>query len=202
MSKHISLSILTIVSAIAVLMQPPTTAAPTLTPQDQASLKGLGIAIAVPTDVPSGYSVSKVAVKPCPAGSPRSDKGVCRFGPEYGIIYRNAKLDRCFAIEATGGGVGGVPAEYEVKVKTRLLGDVSLLFGQQNGKFKTPTRQQLATPQPNLLLDWGGTGPFYRIAGADFVRRAYYQGKPASECRNTISPNEATKIVRSLTWLK
>ncbi|MBW4445203.1 MAG: hypothetical protein KME10_29310 [Plectolyngbya sp. WJT66-NPBG17] len=173
----------------------------TLTPKQQASLKSLGIAIAVPSFIPAGYTVSKVEVKPCPANAPRSDKGTCRFGPQYGIVYRNAQQDRCFAIEATGGGIGGVPAEYEVKINTQLLGETSLLFGQQNGEFKTPSSQQLNSPQPNLLTDWAGVGPFYRISGAEVVQKSYYKSA-STQCRNTITPNEATKIVRSLSWLK
>jgi hypothetical protein len=48
---------------------PPATAAdaPTLSTQDQAALKALGIKIAVPTYVPPGYTVRKVKVEPCPA---------------------------------------------------------------------------------------------------------------------------------------
>ncbi|MEP0919661.1 hypothetical protein NC981_22795 [Leptolyngbya sp. DQ-M1] len=172
-----------------------------LTPKQQASLKSLGIAIAVPSFIPAGYTVSKVEVKPCPANAPRSDKGTCRFGPQYGIVYRNAQQDRCFAIEATGGGIGGVPAEYEVKINTQLFGETSLLFGQQNGEFKMPSSQQLNSPQPNLLTDWAGVSPFYRISGAEIVQKSYYKGASA-QCRNTITPNEATKIVRSLSWLK
>jgi hypothetical protein len=113
-----------------------------LSPSQQATLKSLRISIAVPT-VPAGYTVSKVDVKPCPANAPQSEKGVCRFGPQYGIVYRDVKQDRCFAIEATGGGVGGVPAEYESKINVPLLGETSMLFGSQNGEFKTPSAQQL-----------------------------------------------------------
>ncbi|HTL87802.1 MAG TPA: hypothetical protein VL134_00265, partial [Leptolyngbya sp.] len=172
-----------------------------LSPSQQASLKSLGIAIAVPSSVPAGYRVSKIDRKPCAANAPRSDQGVCRFDPQYAIIYRNAEQERCFAIEATGGGIGGVPAEYEVKLKTELWGETSLVFGQQNGEFKTPSPQQLNSAQPNLLTDWAGVGPFYRISGADLVRQAYYKGQTA-QCRNTITPNQAIQIVRSLTWLK
>ncbi|NJR40189.1 MAG: hypothetical protein HC781_16890, partial [Leptolyngbyaceae cyanobacterium CSU_1_4] len=64
--------------------------ASTLTTEDQTALKALGIAIAVPAEVPTGYTVSQVKLEPCPAGSPRSPEGTCRFGPQYGIVYRNA----------------------------------------------------------------------------------------------------------------
>lgn len=172
-----------------------------LSAEQQAKLKALGIAIAVPSVVPADYTVHKVETEPCAANEPRSDKGVCRFGPQYAIVYRNAKTDRCFAIEATGGGVGGVPAEYEVKINTELLGETSLLFGQQNGAFKTPSAQQLNSDQPNLLTDWAGEGPFYRIAGADTVRQLYDKGA-STQCRNTIAPAQAIQFVQSLTWLK
>ncbi|WP_206756096.1 hypothetical protein [Phormidium sp. FACHB-592] len=171
-----------------------------LSPSQQATLKSLGIAIAVPT-VPVGYTVSKVEVKPCPANAPRSEKGVCRFGPQYGIVYRDVKQDRCFAIEATGGGVGGVPAEYESKINIPLLGETSMLFGSQNGEFKTPSAQQLNSPQRNLISDWAGASPFYHIVGADFVRQTYYKGNP-NYCLNTITPNQAIQIVQSLSWLQ
>ena len=182
-------------------------AAPTanLTASQTTALKSLGIAIVIPSSVPPGYTISKVATKPCPANRPRSEKGTCRFGPEYGIVYRDAKADRCFAIEATGGGIGGVPADYEVRVDTPLFGKVALLFGAANGAFKQPSAQQLAIAQPGLLSDWGGTGPFYRIMGADLVRSAYYgerEGKSVAQCRNPITPNEAIAIMKSLSWLK
>lgn len=205
MSKSIFGLMTAVLGVFSVAVYPTAAQTGNLSTQQQASLKALGIAIAVPSSAPAGYTVSKVDVKPCPSKAPREGKGVCRFGPNYGIIYRNAKQDRCFAIEATGGGIGGVPAEYEVPVATSLWGQVSLLFGQSNGALKTPSRQQLASPQPNLLSDWAGTGPFYRIAGADIVRRSYYgerNGKSVAQCRNTITPNDATKILRSLTWLK
>ena len=176
-----------------------------LTARQKASLQSLGIPIVVPKDVPAGYVVSKVNVKPCPTNAPREKKGICRFGPDYSIVYRNAAKNSCFAIGGTGGGVGGVGFEYEVPVETPLFGQVSLQFGEQNGDLKSPTKQQLASPQKNLFMDWSGTGPFYHLVGADFVRGEYYgeqNNKPVSQCRNNITPNEAIRTIRSLTWLK
>jgi hypothetical protein len=185
-------------------------AASTLTIEDQTALKALGIAIAVPTDVPPGYTVSQVKLDPCPADSPRSAEGVCRFGPDYGIVYRNATQDSCFAIEATGGGVGGPGAEYRLPFSIPLFGDGALQFGEGRESTKTPSAEQLDSPQPNIYTDWGSkdggtSGPFYRLAGADGVRGAYLgerDGQPATQCQNTITPNEAVKITQSLTWLE
>ncbi len=176
--------------------------APTLSPQDQTALKALGIVIAVPTYVPTGYAVKKVEVEPCPAGSERSLKGTCGFGPSYSIAYRNAVAkDSCFfAIEATGGGAGGLDGEFRTRpVSTRLLGDVGVLFGELDGSAKVPSAAQLNSPQSNLQTDWksdasGKSDMLYRVVG--------HPVKPAPECKNTITPNEVIKIVQSLTWLE
>lgn len=189
---------------------PMATEASTLTTKDQTALKALGIAIAVPTDLPTGYRVSQVKLEPCPADSPRSPEGTCRFGPQYGIVYRNATTDSCFAIEAVGGGVGGPVGEYRMPFSTPLFGIVALNFGKSDSSAKTPSAAQLNSPQSGLLTDWGSENgrelaPFYRLIGADLVRAAYLNeraGTPATQCRNTITPNEAIKIMQVLTWLK
>ncbi|MBD1842634.1 hypothetical protein H6F89_04255 [Cyanobacteria bacterium FACHB-63] len=182
---------------------PPATAAdaPTLSTQDQTKLRALGIKIAVPTYVPTGYTVRKVEVEPCPAGSPRSPKGTCRFGPTYRIAYRNAvPKDSCFfAIEATGGGVGGPIREFATPVNTRLFRNASLYFGKSELSSKTASTAQLKSPQPALISDWGSedggkSGPFYHVIG--------HLLKPAPECGNTITPNEVIKIMQSLTFLE
>lgn len=185
------------------------TEASTLTTEEQTALKALGIAIAVPAEIPAGYRVSQVKLEPCPADSPRSPKGTCRFGPEYGIVYRNAARDSCFAIEATGGGLGGPVWEYSLPVSSSLLNNVAVIFGEVSaGESKTPSADQLDMPQPNLRTEWASTdseGPFYSLAGADSVRSQYLNerpGAPASECQNTITPNEAIAIVQSLAWLE
>jgi hypothetical protein len=205
MSKQFSLAFTTLLSTVLASLHATATPTANLTVQQQKTLTSLGIAIAIPSFVPTGYTISKIETKPCLANAPRHAKGTCRFGPSYGIVYRHAQQNRCFAIEATGGGIGGVPAEYEMPIDTPLLGKVSLLFGASNGAFKKPSPQQLATAQPRLLTDWGGTGPFYRIVGADFVRQSYYgerKGKSVAPCRQTITPNEATQIIKSLSWLR
>lgn len=177
-----------------------------LTVQQQARLKALGIKIAVPGYVPSGFKVVKVETQPCPVNIPRSKTGTCRFGPGYGIVYRHQQQNACFAIEETGGGIGGPAYNYGFPVATKLFGQTSIQFGQHSNKApRRPTQQQLALPQQNLFMDWGGAGPFYRLIGADFVRSTYYGerwNRPVTQCRKDITPKEAEKIVRSLTWLK
>lgn len=183
----------------AIAFIPPATSAeaPTLSTKDQIALKALGIKIAVPTYVPTGYTVKKVEVEPCPKGSS------CRSGPKYSIAYRNAVAkDSCFfAIEATGGGVGGPSGEFRTQpVSTRLLGNVAVSFGDPNSNSaKVPSAAQLNSPQPSLQSDWkkensGKSDQLYRVIG--------HRLKPAPECKNTITPNEVIKIMQSLTWLK
>jgi hypothetical protein len=177
-----------------------------LTAKDQTTLKGLGIAIAVPTAVPTGYTVSKVETEPCPAESPRSAEGTCRFGPQYNIVYRNAEKDSCFTIRETGGGVGGPSGEYRQPFDTPLFGESALQFGETGSNTsKTPSAEQLDSPQPNMYTDWStkskdpsGPPPFYSLAGGD----ASEDNKSETQCLNTITPNEAIKIVQSMTWLE
>lgn len=202
MRKIVVVLIVFMLSAIAFIPSVTAAEAPPLSTQDQAALKALGIAIAVPTYVPTGYAVKKVEVEPCPEGSERSPKGTCWFGPTYSIAYRNAvPKDSCFfAIEATGGGLGGPDWEYRTPpVPTRLLGDVAVSFGNPNKSAKVPSAEQFDSPQPDLHSEWGSedggvSGPFYSVRGSHW--------KPAPECLNTITPNEVIKIMQSLTWLK
>lgn len=195
-----------LIVAAVIAAVPLTIAAPhpsLLTFQQQAKLRSLGIKIAVPGDVPAGFSVAKVQVEPCPVNFPRSKTRTCGFGPAYGIIYRDNQ-NTCFAIEATGGGIGGPAYDYSFPVMTRLFGEAFMQFGQNSDKPKLPSQQQLVVPQQNLFMDWGGAGPFYRFIGADFVRTTYYGervNQPVSQCRHDITPETAAKIVRSLTWL-
>lgn len=174
-----------------------------LTPSHISSLLSLGIKIAIPSYVPPGFTVTEVKIEPCPPEAPRTTNNTCRFGPQYGIIYQNTD-NACFAIEGTGGGIGGVAYEYVFPVETALFGEVYIQFGEFLGEAKKPSEQQLKYAQNNLFMDWEGDGPFYRFIGADFIRSTYYGEKKShlvSECKNDITPAEATKIVQSLEWL-
>ena len=157
-----------------------------------SSLLSFGIKIAVPSYIPPGFFVSEVKIEPCPTEAKKTAQNTCRFGPEYGIIYRNAD-NICFAIEATGGGIGGVDYEYSFPVETALFGEVYIQFGEFLGEAKKPSEQQLKSPQNNLIMDWVGGGPFYRLQEG--------RNHAVSECQNGITPAEVTKIVQSLDWL-
>lgn len=162
-------------------------------------LKSLGISVYVPNYIPAGFRIAKIETKPCPSGSQRSEKGVCRFGPQYGIVYRNSN-NVCFAIEATGGGVGGVPVlTNEIPLNVGNLGASTLYYGQ----YEMPQMRQ-NNPESFLYMDWAGKGPFYRLVGAKLVRQTYYkerQNQRVSECRNEIDPQEAVKIIESFSTL-
>ncbi|MDJ0557233.1 MAG: hypothetical protein QNJ68_22865 [Microcoleaceae cyanobacterium MO_207.B10] len=174
-----------------------------LTSSQKSSLLSLGIKIVIPSYIPSGFVVTDVKVEPCRPETKRTAKNTCRFGPKYGIIYRNDD-NVCFAIEAVGGGIGGVDYEYSFLVETVLFGEVYLKFGEFLGEVKSPSEQQLNSPQNNLFMNWGGDAAFYRLIGADFIRSVYYgerKSNPVSECQNDITPAEAVKIIQSLDWL-
>ena len=78
-----------------------------LSASQQKSLKSLGIKIAIPRYVPQGFRVVTVKTEPCRAGSSVNANGVCRFRPDYTVVYGNAQ-NHCFAVNAIGGGIGGL----------------------------------------------------------------------------------------------
>ena len=104
-----------------------------LTTAQSRSLKTLGIKIAVPSYVPSGFTVTSVKTEPCPAKAQRTATGVCRFGPTYRILYRNPQRT-CFEINAVGGGLGGPDPEFSFPVKIQLLGSTTMGFGKVPGE--------------------------------------------------------------------
>jgi hypothetical protein len=169
-----------------------------------SQLRSLGIKIAVPLAVPAGFHVEKVSVTPCPVAAHRSTTGTCRFGPAYAIVYRNTN-DGCFAVEETGGGIGGVSYTYAFEVPTSSFGTVTVQFGQfTSARPQKPSSEQIASPQHGLFTEWAGGGPFYRVIGADWVRTTYYgekRGKPAQLCRGEVTPALVAQIVKSLHWL-
>jgi hypothetical protein len=169
-----------------------------------STLRSLGIKISVPSAVPAGFHVEKVSVTPCPVSAHRSATGTCRFGPAYAIVYRNGD-DDCFAIEATGGGIGGVSFTYAFDVPTSSFGTLTVQFGEfTSARPQKPSSEQIASRQHGLFTDWAGGGPFYRVIGADWVRSTYYgekPGKPARVCRGAVSPALVAQVVKGLRWL-
>ncbi|QFZ91766.2 hypothetical protein [Synechococcus elongatus] len=170
------------------------TSAVSLTPSQQQQLKSLGIPVIVPGKVPAGFQVKKISVDPCPPNAPREGQGVCRFGPDYEILYHNSK-GNCFTMVAVGGGVGGVDQAYGYEVDVPLFRDrVMLWFGDlnTNSRYRVPTAQQRQQPQASLRSDWVGKGPFYGVS--------YVQKDP--QCRRGITPSQAEQILRSLQFLR
>lgn len=174
----------------------------------RASLKALGIHIAVPSYVPRGFKVSQVIAERCPANMPR--QGLCREGPYYSIVYRDP-TNTCLIINAVGGGVGGGDDEFQFTTKTKLLGEVTIGFNPIRGSGRIPTRQQLGkTPKPEQLkipqpelssfpaMSVSGRSPYYNAvsSGSQYYRENYKCGK-----NSNITPLELKKVLHSLAWL-
>jgi hypothetical protein len=168
-------------------------------PKLQRSLKSLGIKVALPKYVPQGFRVALVRTEPCRKGDRIDANGVCRFGPDYTVVYRNAQ-SQCFGVSATGGGLGGPSGRYTREVNTKLLGKVDVNIGTGNGD---PITEAIAnTPQENVWTFPAGKSPFYSVRTID----ARIPGWLSSEitCKNTafMTPNELIKIVQSLEFLR
>ncbi|WP_367291485.1 hypothetical protein [Laspinema palackyanum] len=80
-----------------------------LSPEYQAALAALNIPVAVPTYIPEGFTLSQIKINLCPSDIPQ--RGECREGTSYQIIYRNPE-NTCLIIEAIGGGLGGPDSEF------------------------------------------------------------------------------------------
>jgi hypothetical protein len=148
-------------------------------------LKSLGIKVAIPSYIPTGFEVASVLIKPCPSG-------VRRFCPDYAIIYRNSN-NSCFAINSTGGGIGDLPSadlEQKYPVNNPILGKSVVL------KY----RKSPVPSGPTLTGSWMGQGPFYRFLGAG--SRLFFGTVPPelSNCKD-ISPQEAVRVSESLRYL-
>jgi hypothetical protein len=163
-----------------------------LTVEQARSLKALGIKIAVPSYVPTGFRVASVTMEPCPPNAKRTATGVCRFGPTYRILYRNPQRT-CFEINAVGGGLGGPDPEFVFPVEIKLLGKTTLGFGKTPGDGMPASAQQLATPQSHIWSWPAGQSPYYQISTVE--------NKDGCGTNRSLTPLEAKKILQSLTWL-
>ncbi len=167
-----------------------------LSASQQKSLKSLGIKIAIPRYVPQGFRVVTVKTEPCRAGSSVNANGVCRFRPDYTVVYGNAQ-NHCFAVNAIGGGIGGPSGRYTRAVNTKLLGKVDVNIDTGSGE---PMSDAIAnTPQENVWTFPAGKSPFYSV-GTMIDNRA----RSATTCSKEafMTPNELIKIVQSLDWLR
>jgi hypothetical protein len=161
-------------------------------------LKSLGIKIALPQYVPEGFWAAAVRTEPCRQGDNVDANGVCRFRPEYTVIYRNPQ-NHCFVVDAIGGGIGGPSGRYTRAVSTQLLGKVDVNIDRGMGE---PMTEAIAnTPQENVWSFPAGKSPFYSVRTID--SKAANRINAAIICSDTayMTPNEFTKIVQSLEWL-
>ena len=144
-------------------------------------LKALGLRIATPSYIPPGFRLEVVQAElahSLPSGQ-----------ATYKLIYQkydvNSGKTLCFAIEATNGGIGGLPpGKKSYPVNSPALGESTLEYGLYGD-----------AANPTLLGNWLGTeqGPFYRFVGANLA-------SALSRCNN-ISPQEAVRVFESLQYL-
>ncbi|WP_413165175.1 hypothetical protein ACL6C3_02885 [Capilliphycus salinus ALCB114379] len=150
-------------------------------------LKSLDRKIAVPAYIPEGFRVADVQIKSCP-----DDPSSCRFGPSYAIVYRGEN-NSCFAIEATGGGIGGPVLEYELPINSPVFGNSRLYYG----RFYHEMREGNASP--TIFSDW--LGDVANNPSLLFVRFAGSGASQSVQNCNNISPEEAVKVTESLVFI-
>ncbi|PZV06035.1 MAG: hypothetical protein DCF22_24250 [Leptolyngbya sp.] len=145
-------------------------------PQPQIQeLRSLGMRVAMPMNVPSGMKLTSIAG--------RSDP---RFGRGYLLIYRGGS--KCFAVEGTSGGIGGVSAGTagSFKVQNPAMG---------KGAIEV---QKPGEPAPLLIGQWMSRGPFYRVVGANYTRDGL--GSDLANCQD-LSAKKAVAVSESLRFL-
>lgn len=158
-----------------------------LTENQIQRLKSLDRKIAVPAYVPPGFKVTDVQIESC------GDQGSsCRFGPSYAIVYRGEN-NSCFAIEATGGGVGGPVLEFELPINSPTFGKSQLYYGRFDRGMTT------GNDSPTIFSDW--LGDVENNPNLLFVRFAGSGASQYVQNCNNISPEEAVKVTESLLFL-
>ncbi|MBD1865302.1 MULTISPECIES: hypothetical protein [Trichocoleus] len=70
--------------------------------------------------MPQGFQLAEAIANSCTARAPQTS--LCREGPNYTLVYRNAQ-NTCFLMRAVAGGVGGGVSEFELQTRTTLLGE-------------------------------------------------------------------------------
>lgn len=132
----------------------------------------------VPTYVPEGFEIRNVSVE--------DDR---RWGPSYGILYKNNN-NFCFSIGGESGGFGDGPRDYQpIEVISPALGKVILEY-TENHRDRTQSSLGTSLVYGGVL----GSQQAYGL-GSGPPRRVGDQ-----ECRS-ISIQEAVKIVESLQYL-
>lgn len=155
-----------------------------LPPEATNQLVALGINIVIPTYLPPNMTLANYGVGEKEAG--------VGGGPYYWLVYRDDQ-NRCFSIEYTSGGIGGISLENQEPLNNALFDDDYSLY---HGKFPNGDVGEL--PESDLFTDWlEGEDGFYRLVGAGLVNaQDYGQG----DCSN-ISVKEAIAVAESLSYL-
>lgn len=177
----ISVTLLTGVSAaIAGPVQLAQQSSPTqLTPAQLKLLQATGLRVAAPTYLPPGFAIESVEAQ--------ADRFTRMGGLRYTIRYRKNDSQSgnplCFAIEATNGGIGGIPTgQRSYAINSAVFGRSRLQFGRYG-----------AAQAPTYLGEWMGSGPFYRFVGVGVT-------PDLPSCRN-IASQDAIRITESLRYL-
>ncbi|WP_434686507.1 hypothetical protein [Pseudanabaena minima] len=163
----------------------------------KGKLDSLGIKIALPTYVPQGFWIAAVRTEPCRQGDTVDANGVCRFGPEYTVIYRNSQ-DHCFTVEATGGGLGGPSSRYTRAVRSKIFDKVDVMIGTGNDQ---PITDAIANTPQELRTDYAGNSPFYAVRTIKSQAASWIDAAIICSDAVHMTPNEFIKIVESLDWL-
>ncbi|WP_346289164.1 hypothetical protein [Sphaerothrix gracilis] len=156
-----------------------------LQPEQTQQLEALGIAVAIPTEVGPEFQVAKLVTQPATPD----------LAANYQILYRDNR-DRCFVIEFTPEGIGGLPeTEFQQPLDSPLFGPGYQLH---YGPYTDPQlRSQF--PAPEFATDWMlGESGAYRLAGAAYINQAF---DSQTNCQD-ISPAEAQQLVASMTYLQ
>lgn len=175
-----------------------------LSEAQKAFLKGLGISIVVPLYVPQGFKIFQITTTTKRFSTTETKRS--SFVSTYDIVYINAQAT-CLLVsgaDARIGGFGGADREWGFRTRTPLLGEVEIEFGTVPGAAKTPSPEQLKTPQSDL-----GIWPVERVPGLDIslgiatsddYLHSTYSG--CSEKNTSITPLELEKVVKSIVLLK
>ncbi|HEY9692765.1 MAG TPA: hypothetical protein V6D15_11195 [Oculatellaceae cyanobacterium] len=153
-------------------------------PKQIQILKSVGMKIAVPTYIPSGFKIERL--------SNNSDQ----YYKGYTVTYRR-KDNSCFSIEAITGGIGDEPdLQHTLPYNSPLFGKGRLNYGKYSD---IDLRKQ--SPLSEMTTGWmepKNFQAFYRFNGANW----YSSDKAKPKCNKDISPTEAVKVINSLQYLK
>ena len=134
-------------------------------------MRALGMKIVMPKNVPPGFQLMDIFTN-----------DTDRF-KSYLLVYR--KGSSCFAVEGTGGGVGDIPAgDRTATARNAVLGRGNIELYSTGGK-------------PQLVGQWMGRGPFYRVIGANYN---FNGGNELAGCQN-ISLKDAVFVAEALRYL-